>query len=71
LNFGKDNAYEFPKTTISNQISTAINDYIYQQISVQNLSSVSEVYDIFKPQLDDINSKIDSLRESYFSFIGG
>jgi hypothetical protein len=71
LNFGKDNVYEFPETTISNQISAAINDYIYQQISTQNLSGVSEVYDIFKPQLDDISSKIDSLRESYFSFVGG
>jgi hypothetical protein len=63
LNFGKDNAYEFPETTISNQISAAINDYIYQQISVQNLSGVSEVYDIFKPQLDAVSSNLDQLTE--------
>lgn len=66
----EDREYEFPKTTLSNQIENAV-DFISSYLSSEKLSGVSDVANEYNPRIEQLCSEFQKLNTQYYDFLSG
>lgn len=59
------------ETDISTQISTTINDYIYNNLSAIYYDGVYDVFNEFNPEVVDLSSSFENLKTEYGNLISG
>ena len=62
--------YEYPADTVQNQLTDVVENYIGQRLSGQYLSDVSDVYDQYHGEIEQMSSDLTELSTQYSTLVG-